>query len=138
MSAARIAYSAALYSMLPFVLARLAWRARRESGYRRHVAERFGRYAFPAPDAPLIWLHAVSVGETRAAEPLVRALEARYPEHRILLTHMTPTGRTAGESVYGERVIRGYLPYDLPGAVGRFLDHLDKPAPKTAGKRKKG
>ncbi|HEY0338291.1 MAG TPA: lipid IV(A) 3-deoxy-D-manno-octulosonic acid transferase [Burkholderiales bacterium] len=124
MSAARIAYSALLYSMLPFVLARLAWRARRESGYRQNVAERFGHYPAEASDRPLIWLHAVSVGETRAAEPLVRALEARYPDHRILLTHMTPTGRRAGESVFGDCVMRAYLPYDFPGAVGRFLDHF--------------
>jgi 3-deoxy-D-manno-octulosonic-acid transferase len=66
----------------------------------------------------------VSVGETRAAEPLVRALQARYPDHRILLTHMTPTGRRAGESVFGDRVLRCYLPYDYPGAVGRFLHHF--------------
>jgi 3-deoxy-D-manno-octulosonic-acid transferase len=124
MSAARVAYSALIYSMLPYVLARLAWRARRESGYRRHVAERFGHYGARAQRGPFIWLHAVSVGETRAAEPLVRALEARYPQHRILLTHMTPTGRRAGESVFGDRVVRAYLPYDLPGAVGRFLEHF--------------
>jgi 3-deoxy-D-manno-octulosonic-acid transferase len=124
MSVARVAYSALIYSMVPYVIARLAWRARRESGYRRHVAERFGHYGTRAQRGSFIWLHAVSVGETRAAEPLVRALEARYPEHRILLTHMTPTGRRAGESVFGDRVVRAYLPYDLPGAVGRFLDHF--------------
>jgi 3-deoxy-D-manno-octulosonic-acid transferase len=66
----------------------------------------------------------VSVGETRAAEPLVQAVQARYPEHRILLTHMTPTGRQTGESLFGGRVLRCYLPYDYPGAVGRFLDHF--------------
>ncbi|MEA3157136.1 MAG: 3-deoxy-D-manno-octulosonic-acid transferase [Betaproteobacteria bacterium] len=124
MSAARAAYSALIYAMLPYVLARLAWRSRREPGYRAHVGERFGYYGVEPVSGPLIWLHAVSVGETRAAEPLVRALEARYPDHRLLLTHMTPTGRRAGESVFGDRVLRCYLPYDYPGAVGRFLDHF--------------
>jgi 3-deoxy-D-manno-octulosonic-acid transferase len=124
MSAARAAYSALIYAMLPYVLARLAWRSRREPGYRVHVGERFGHYGIEPVNGPLIWLHAVSVGETRAAEPLVRALEARYPDHRLLLTHMTPTGRRAGESVFGDRVLRCYLPYDYPGAVGRFLDHF--------------
>jgi 3-deoxy-D-manno-octulosonic-acid transferase len=72
----------------------------------------------------VIWLHAVSVGETRAAEPLVKALEAAYPEHQILLTHMTPTGREASEQAFGERVLRCYVPYDLPWAVAAFLRHF--------------
>jgi 3-deoxy-D-manno-octulosonic-acid transferase len=124
MSVARAVYSVLIYSILPYVLARLAWRSRREPGYRAHVGERFGHYGVEPVGGPLIWLHAVSVGETRAAEPLVRALEARYPDHRLLLTHMTPTGRRAGEAVFGDRVLRCYLPYDYPGAVGRFLDHF--------------
>ncbi|TWO81028.1 3-deoxy-D-manno-octulosonic acid transferase [Denitratisoma oestradiolicum] len=73
--------------------------------------------------APLIWLHAVSVGETRAAQPLVAALRQRYPEHRILISHMTPTGRQTSMEIFGETVERCYLPYDTPGAVARFLDH---------------
>jgi 3-deoxy-D-manno-octulosonic-acid transferase len=63
----------------------------------------------------------VSVGETRAAEPLVHALRSRYPQHRVLLTHMTPTGRETGELLFGAHVERCYLPYDYPGAVRRFL-----------------
>ena len=116
-------YTFLLYLAAPFLLALFAWRARGEPDGRRHVAERFGRYS-AAPHEPLIWLHAVSVGETRAAEPLVRALQARYPQCRILLTHMTPTGREAGETLFGGRVERCYLPFDLPGAVARFLDHF--------------
>src|SRR5574343_596380 len=73
---------------------------------------------------PLIWVHAVSVGETRAAQPLIEGLLARWPDHRILLTGMTPTGREAGREVYGERVIQVYLPYDYPGAVRRFFRHF--------------
>jgi 3-deoxy-D-manno-octulosonic-acid transferase len=123
-SAARAAYTALLYLLAPFAVLRLGWRARRERGYSRHVAERFGLYAGRAPAGPLIWLHAVSLGETRAAEPLVRALQKRYPGHRVLLTHMTPTGRSAGEALFGEAVLRAYLPYDFPGAVSRFLDRF--------------
>lgn len=124
MTVGRAAYNALIYAMLPQVLARLAWRSRKQPGYREHVAERFARYHVPRPGGPLIWIHAVSVGETRAAEPLVQALQARYPSHRILLTHMTPTGRRTGEDLFGDRVLRCYLPYDYPGAVGRFLHHF--------------
>jgi 3-deoxy-D-manno-octulosonic-acid transferase len=72
---------------------------------------------------PTLWLHAVSVGETRAAQPLVEALRERYPQHRILFTHMTPTGRATSEALYGDKVDRIYLPYDTPWAVRRFLRH---------------
>ena len=124
MSAARAAYTAGLYALLPHAFAHLYWRSRREPAYRRHIGERFGFFTAAAATAPVIWIHAVSVGETRAVEPLVRELMARYPTHRVLLTHMTPTGRSAGESLFGDRVLRAYLPYDFPGAVGRFLEHF--------------
>ena len=119
----RLIYTLLLYLLLPVVLLRLAWRARRQRGYLEHVAERFGRYAQDA-GAPLIWVHAVSVGETRAAAPLIQALREKYPGHRILLTHMTPTGRETGAALYGDTVTRCYLPYDFPGAVARFLGHF--------------
>ena len=122
----RFAYTLLLYALLPQALLHLLWRARRQPAYLEHVAERFGRYGFAAQQ-PLIWVHAVSVGETRAAEPLIDALQRKYPHHRILLTHMTPTGRETGETLFGERVLRCYLPYDFPFAVTRFLDHF-KPA----------
>ena len=117
-------YTILLYAAMPLVLLRLVWRARRQRGYLQHVAERFGFHGAAHAAQPCIWVHAVSVGETRAAEPLIRALQACYPQHRILLTHMTPTGRETGESVFGDEVTRAYLPYDLPGAVARFLDHF--------------
>ena len=123
MISARAGYTLLLYAMLPYVVLRLAWRARRQRGYLEHVAERFGRYARKA-EGPVIWVHAVSVGETRAAAPLVSALRGKYPRHRILLTHMTPTGRETGEQLFGDDVIRCYLPYDFPGAVAHFLDHF--------------
>ena len=130
----RKVYSLLIVLALPFIAVRLWWRARRQPAYLKHVGERFGYYgAFQAatPGAkPLIWLHAVSVGETRAAEPLLRALRAKYPSHRILLTHMTPTGRETGESLFGADAANAtnllccYLPYDYPGAVARFLDYF--------------
>jgi 3-deoxy-D-manno-octulosonic-acid transferase len=73
---------------------------------------------------PSIWVHAVSVGETRAAEPLIHALLRKYPQHRILLTHMTPTGLETGAVLFGDNVTQCYLPYDFPFAVARFLDHF--------------
>jgi len=66
---------------------------------------------------PVIWLHAVSVGETRATVNLIARLRAAYPDHQILLTHTTPTGRAASEQLYGDGVWRVYLPYDYPFAV---------------------
>ena len=119
----RFVYAFAWIVATPFVLARLAWRSRRQRGYLLNVGERFGRYA-PAPAAPRIWIHAVSVGETRAAAPLVSALHARFPGHRILVTHMTPTGRATGEELFGDRVERAWLPYDLGFAVRRFFRHF--------------
>lgn len=116
----RALYTLALHALIPFALVHLAWRARRQPEYLRHVGERFGRYAFRS-DRPVLWLHTVSVGETRAAQPLVAALLERHPEHRILLTHTTPTGRATSEELFGDRVLRAYLPYDLPWAVDGFL-----------------
>ncbi|MGL1400098.1 glycosyltransferase N-terminal domain-containing protein, partial [Vibrio parahaemolyticus] len=83
--------------VLPLVLLRLWRRGRKEPGYRAHVGERLGFYSQEArlsdPQARFIWVHAVSVGETRAAEPLIDALLQQYPQHSILLTCMTATGR---------------------------------------------
>ena len=123
MSRARLLYTLLLYLLLPYILLRLAWRSLRQPAYLRHTGERFGRYR-DAPGEPVIWVHAVSVGETRAAEPLIRALVRRHPGHRVLLTHMTPTGREAGMALFGESVHRCYLPYDYPRAVARFLQHF--------------
>ena len=120
----RVVYALAWVVATPFVLARLAWRARRQRGYLDRLGERFGRYA-AVPPGPRIWIHAVSVGETRAAVPLVDALKARHPRHRILVTHMTPTGpRDGREELFGDRVERAWLPYDLGFAVRRFLEHF--------------
>ena len=120
----RLFYTLLTYAALPLIVLRLLWRARRQREYLQHVSERFGFYDDAAAAGPWLWVHAVSVGETRAAEPLISALQQRYPQHRILLTHMTPTGRETGNALFGDRVTRCYLPYDYPGAVARFLDRF--------------
>ena len=120
-SAAPWFYRALLTLIVPLALLRLWWRGRKQPGYRQHIAERFGYINLPA-GGPIIWLHAVSVGETRAAEPLVHALLEQYPGHRVLLTHMTPTGRTTSTALYKDpRILIAYVPYDLTNAVDRFL-----------------
>lgn len=120
----RLVYRALWWIVAPLAVVRLWWRGRFEPGYRRHIGERFGFYSTPPyTGRPLIWVHAVSVGETRAAQPLIDALLARYPSHGVLLTHMTPTGRATGESLFGDRVVRCYLPYDMVGPIRRFLKH---------------
>jgi len=120
-------YSILWWLALPLVLGRLWWRGRQEPGYRAHLGERLGFYGRRPEPRLTIMVHAVSVGETRAAEPLVEALLARWPGCRILLTHMTPTGRATGKALFakhGERVIQSYLPYDTGFMVGRFLHHF--------------
>jgi 3-deoxy-D-manno-octulosonic-acid transferase len=119
----RLLYALAWWIAAPFVVARLAWRARRQPRYLERVGERFGRYARAEP-ARRIWIHAVSVGETRAALPLVEELRKRHPERRILMTHMTPTGRATGEDLFGDRVERVWLPYDLGFATRRFFERF--------------
>lgn len=119
----RFGYTLLLLLLLPYALFHLLWRGRRQPAYLRHVGERFGFYGI-RPTRPVIWLHAVSVGETRAAAPLIARLRERYPGHQILLTHMTPTGRETGEQLFGDGVRRCYLPYDYAFAARRFLRHF--------------
>ncbi len=122
-------YSAILYLLLPAVLGRLAWRGLRNRGYWYRWGERFGFFAVPELRDP-IWVHAVSVGETLAAAPLIRELLARYPQRSLVITTTTPTGSERVQALFGEqfigqpdgRVFHVYFPYDLPGTVRRFLD----------------
>lgn len=125
----RSVYTFLLYLLLPFTPLKLLWRAKKQPEYLHHWRERYGFYALPANQA-VIWLHCVSVGETRAAAPLINALLAQYPHHQILLTHTTPTGRATSEllfesHLFKDRVQRVYLPYDIPFAVNRFLKHFN-------------
>ena len=120
----QLLYSLAWYLATPLVVMHLLWRSRRQPEYLRHWNERWsllGRR--PAAQRPIVWIHAVSVGETRAAQTLIVALERDYPHLQILLTAMTPTGRQTGEQLFGDRVLRSYLPYDYPGAMRRFIEY---------------
>jgi len=101
----------------------LLWRGRKQTEYFQHIAERFGFFSFKS-NQPVIWLHTVSVGETRATASLIQQLFEAYPDHQILLSHATPTGRAASTQLYGDKVMRIYLPYDYPFAVKRFLNHF--------------
>ncbi len=126
----RFLYSVLLSLALPLVPLKLLWRSIKQPAYRQYWPERFGFYKLKITkplNKPIVWLHCVSVGETRAAEPLIVALQAAYPQHQILLTHGTPTGREAGIGLFGSLVERVYLPYDVPFAVNHFLAHF-KPA----------
>jgi 3-deoxy-D-manno-octulosonic-acid transferase len=115
------------YLALPLALGRLLWKGRLQQGYREHINERLG-LSWPISGAiPRIWVHAVSVGETRAAAPLIDAL-IRGGE-KILLTHMTPTGRDAGRQLFADQIASGqlvqsYLPYDIHWAVDSFYRYF--------------
>ncbi|MFJ9450933.1 lipid IV(A) 3-deoxy-D-manno-octulosonic acid transferase [Herbaspirillum sp. NPDC101397] len=125
----RLIYSALWWAALPFVLLRLWRRGIKEPGYRQHLGERLGFYrqfrGMPLP--PLIWVHAVSVGETRAAQPLIEALLQAYPRHTVLLTHMTATGRATGQQLFehhSNRVVQSFFPYDTGWMCSRFLRYF--------------
>ena len=119
----RLAYNVLWHLALPLLPLRLWWRGRKEPGYREAIGERFGRYAARL-DRPVVWVHAVSLGETRAAQPLMRALRERFPDHALVVTHMTATGREAARNLYGDFATPAFLPYDLPWAVRRFVVHF--------------
>lgn len=124
----RALYSLLFHLGLPLVAARLAWRAWRAPAYARRIGERFA-LGLPPLKPGGIWLHAVSVGESIAAVPLVKALLVRYPQLPVTITCMTPTGSERiqamfAEPAYAGRVQHCYLPYDLPWAAARFLDRV--------------
>lgn len=111
-------YRLLLLLAAPWIPLRLLWRGRRERGYLEHWGERLGAVDVPAG---ALWIHAVSVGEMRAAQPLIDALRAAHPGARLLLTCMTPTGRATAESLYGSFARIVYLPYDYAFLMRRFL-----------------
>ncbi len=117
---ARAAYSLLLRLATPPYFARLWWRGRQEPAYRGHWRERLGGFKGQRV-AGRLWLHAVSLGETHAAAPLIQALRAQRPGLQLLLTHGTATGREAGRALLRDGDVQAWLPYDTPGAVRRFL-----------------
>ncbi len=114
-------YTLILYLLAPVVVARLYLRSLRAPAYRHRIRERFGRVEPVAGDGA-IWIHAVSVGETQAAVPLIRALRERVPQRPIVVTTTTPTGSDRVRETLGSAVTHYYLPYDLPGALRRFMN----------------
>lgn len=119
----RYLYTFLFYLALPFIFIRLGLRSLRQPEYRKRVGERLGFY----PDRldRCIWVHAVSVGETLAAIPLIKALKTRYPGLPILITTMTPTGAARVQAAFGDTVKHAYIPYDLPGAMKRLLNSMN-------------
>jgi len=131
MDLTRALYSVVLWAAQPLLRRKLARRARTEPGYAHAVDERFGRYPQPMDSlAPLdstdtsarfVWMHAVSLGETRAAAILLKELRQLLPGMRLLLTHGTATGRAEGEKLLQPGDVQVWQPWDTPGAVRRFL-----------------
>lgn len=117
-------YSALHYLALPYIFLRLAWRGHRDPGYWERWGERFGRIPALPGDRQTLWIHAVSVGEVQAAVPLVRALLDGGRDLRIVVTTTTPTGQARVRQALGNSVLHRYAPYDLPGAVRRFLERV--------------
>lgn len=116
-------YSLVLMGAQPLLRRKLRRRGVAEPGYLEHVDERFGRY--PAATEPgRLWIHAVSLGETRAAAILLGVLRDAQPDLRILLTHGTATGRAEGQRLLREGDAQAWLPWDTPRAVRGFLDHF--------------
>ncbi len=121
----RTLYTLLFHLGLPLIALRLWLRSRKAPAYAQRIGERFAR-GLPPMQRGGIWVHAVSVGESIAAAPMIRALLARYPQLPITITCMTPTGSERIQSMYANerRVQHCYLPYDFPWAAGRFLDHI--------------
>jgi 3-deoxy-D-manno-octulosonic-acid transferase len=112
-----------MWALVPLLWLKLQLRARREPVYGQAIAERFGYYSETAQTGAL-WIHAVSLGETRAIRSLVKALRLAYPDLRLLLTHGTATGRSEGVKLLRKGDVQAWLPWDTPAAVGRFLRHF--------------
>lgn len=124
----KIVYTLLLHMVALLLPIKLLWRGLKQPEYRQHVRERYGYYT-QTVNAPLIWVHCVSVGETRATQPLILALLEKYPQYQILITHGTPTGRDTSSQLFQQqiasgRVLQAYLPVDTPGASKRFLAHF--------------
>lgn len=121
----RTLYTILFHLGLPLIALRLWLRARKAPAYAQRIGERFAHGLSPMQTGG-IWVHAVSVGESIAAAPMIRTLLARYPQLPITITCMTPTGSERIQSMFASepRVQHCYLPYDFPWAAGRFLDHI--------------
>jgi 3-deoxy-D-manno-octulosonic-acid transferase len=116
----RYLYTLLFYLAVPFLLLRLLWRARKNPGYAKRIGERLGCYSQPIKKNA-IWIHAVSMGETIAATPLIKKLQQRYPNIPIVITNTTLTGAERTQLTFGDSVTQLYFPYDVPDVLQRFL-----------------
>lgn len=114
------AWSFVIYLLSPCFIWHLLWRGIRYPAYWRRWHERFG-FIEPLTGQRVIWVHAVSVGEVRSSAALITRLMDTYPDHRILVTTMTPTGSEQVEELFGDAISHAYVPYDFPGCVRRFM-----------------
>lgn len=121
----RIIYNILFYLLLPFLPIRLWWRGRKNPAYRLRFNERFAHYQKRQPLSESIWVHAVSVGESLSAIPLIKALKKTYPKVQIVVTTMTPTGAERMQKAFGNDILQLYVPYDYSGAVKRFLRYIN-------------
>lgn len=119
----RFIYSILVALLIPFVLLRLLWKSRKIVGYRQRIFERFGFFT-PPPQQGGLWLHAVSVGESVAAIPIIRQFQKQFPDLPITVTTTTPTGSERVKANFKNEVFNVYFPYDLPGSVHRFLERI--------------
>jgi 3-deoxy-D-manno-octulosonic-acid transferase len=119
----RFLYTLAMYLVTPLIMLRLMARGMRYGEYHRRWRERFGFFTAPGFQGSL-WVHAVSLGEVNAAEPLIKALMEAYPHSPLVVTTVTATGSERVRQLFGDRVFSVYLPYDLPFAVHRFLRNV--------------
>ncbi|MGO9802580.1 MAG: lipid IV(A) 3-deoxy-D-manno-octulosonic acid transferase [Steroidobacteraceae bacterium] len=119
----RFLYLLAVYLTAPIISAVLLWRGIRDRSYWHNFSERFGLGPRVAPHG--VWLHAVSVGEVQACAPLVVALSRRHPQLPLTVTTFTPTGAARARALIGHLATVRYVPYDLPGAVRRFLKRVE-------------
>ena len=118
-------YSGLMRLAQPLLRRKMAKRALQEPGYGEATDERFGRYTHPLEASPnLVWVHAVSLGETRTAAILLQGLRAQHPGLRILLTHGTATGRAAGKALLQPGDVQVWQPWDSRGVVEQFLNHF--------------
>lgn len=117
-------YSLLFYCILPFLPLRLLLKGRKAEAYRARWHERFAKYK-TAPLKESIWVHAVSLGESIAAIPLIKELQKKYPDTRLIVTTMTPTGSERLQKTFGNSILQLYVPYDYPRAVNRFLNHFN-------------
>jgi len=115
----RIIYSFLLYLLTPAILLYLKRRGKKNPEYLLHWQERFAFKLTNPCLKPIIWIHAVSVGETRAINKLIYLLQQNYPQYDLLLTQMTPTGRKTATELY-KNIFVHYLPYDMPHAINNF------------------